>query len=117
MGKLTKEDIRYYKDNNIISQAIGVTNNVEAQIQVIDNSEYDTLLLLTYGVTDCLSDEKIKVIANTTRTNEILDKIIEEAVYTPQPMSTGITLPKSEIYYPAPGKDNTTAVIYTKKIN
>ena len=117
MAYLTKEDIRYYKDNHIITQAIGVTNNVEAQIQVIDNSEYDTLLLLTDGVTDCLSDEKIKVIANTTRTNEILDKIIEEAVYTPQPMSTGITLPKSEIYYPAPGKDNTTAVIYTKKIN
>ena len=116
MGKLTKEDIRYYKDNNIISQAIGVTNNVEAQIQVIDNSEYDTLLLLTDGVTDCLSDEKIKVIANTTRTNEILDKIIEEAVYTPQPMSTGLTLPKSEIYYPTTGKDNATAVIYTKKI-
>ncbi len=116
MDRLTKEDIRYYKNNHIISQAIGVSNDINPRIQVIDNSEYDTLLLLTDGVTDCLSDEKIKVIANTTKTNEVLDKIIEEAVYTPQPISEDLTLPRSEIVYPTPGKDNATAVIYTKKI-
>lgn len=117
MAYLTKEDIRYYKDNHIITQAVGISNDIEPKIQVIDNNEYDTLLLFTDGVTDCLSDEKIKVIANTTKTGAVLDKIIEEAVYTPQPISKDLTLPNSAIVYPTPGKDNTTAVIYTKKIN
>lgn len=109
----TKDDIRFYKHNNQIFQGLGITD-VELRTKVIDNNSYDKLLLLTDGVTDCLSDDRIKLIANTTRKEYILNRLIDEAVNKEQEVPQ-INLPQHLINYPIPGKDNATGALLIKK--
>ena len=109
----TKDDIRFYKHNNQIFQGLGITD-VELRTKVIDNNSYDKLLLLTDGVTDCLSDDRIKLIANTTRKEYILNRLIDEAVNKEQEIPQ-INLPQHLINYPIPGKDNATGALLIKK--
>ena len=71
-------------------------------------------MLLTDGVTDCLSDDKIKLIANTSRKEYILKDIIDEAVNVEQ-VIPNINLPESLISYPKPGKDNASGAILIKR--
>lgn len=108
-----KDDIRFYRHNNQITQGLGVTD-VELKTNVINNNSYSKLLLLTDGVTDCLSDDKIKLIANTSRKEYILKDIIDEAVNVEQ-VIPNINLPESLISYPKPGKDNASGAILIKR--
>lgn len=113
-GKLTKDDLRFHPRNNIVTQGLGITS-VSPRIKIIDNDSYDKLLLFTDGVTDCLSDDRIKLIANTYKKEEILEKIIDEAVNIEQAKPKNITLPEGFRVYPTPGKDNATGAILIKR--
>ena len=113
-GILTKDDLRFHPRNNIVTQGLGITI-VSPKTKIIDNDSYDKLLLFTDGVTDCLSDEKIKLIANTSSKEEILEKIIDEAVNIEQAKPKNITLPEGFRVYPTPGKDNATGAILIKR--
>lgn len=113
-GKLTKNDLRFHPRNNIVTQGLGITS-VSPRIKIIDNDSYDKLLLFTDGVTDCLSDDRIKLIANTYKKEEILEKIIDEAVNIEQAKPKNITLPEGFRVYPTPGKDNATGAILIKR--
>lgn len=113
-GILTKDDLRFHPRNNIVTQGLGITI-VSPKTKIIDNDSYDKLLLFTDGVTDCLSDDRIKLIANTSRKEEILEKIIDEAVNIEQAKPKNITLPEGFRVYPTPGKDNATGAILIKR--
>ena len=113
-GKLTKDDLRFHPRNNIVTQGLGISY-VSPRTKIIDNETYDKLLLFTDGVTDCLSDEKIKLIANTSKKEKILEKIIDEAVNVEQEEPKNITLPEDFRVYPTPGKDNATGAILIKR--
>ena len=114
-GAMTKDEIRYYCRNNIISQSLG-SEDINLSMQVIPNSSYDTLLLLTDGVTDCLSDSKIKMIANTANKDNILSNLIDEAVNKEQKIEPIVNLSNEEIHIPKAGKDNASGAILVKKI-
>ena len=115
-GRLTKDDLRVHPFRNIIEEGLGLSHKVwKAKPRVFDNNKYDKLLLFTNGVTDCLSDEKIKLIANTSKKEKILEKIIDEAVNVEQEEPKNITLPEDFRVYPTPGKDNTTGAILIKR--
>lgn len=117
-GKLTKDDLRFHPYHKIIDEGLGLKDKIsswKARPRVFDNDKYDKLLLFTDGVTDCLSDEKIKLIANTSKKEEILEKIIDEAVNVEQEEPKNITLPEDFIVYPTPGQDNTTGAILIKR--
>lgn len=117
-GKLTKDDLRVHPYHKIIDEGIGLTHKIsswKAKPRVFDNDRYDKLLLFTDGVTDCLSDDKIKLIANTSKKDEILEKIIDEAVNIEQEEPKNITLPEDFIVYPTPGQDNATGAILIKR--
>ena len=115
-GRLTKDDLRVHPFRNIIEEGLGLSHKVwKAKPRVFDNNKYDKLLLFTDGVTDCLSDEKIKLIANTSKKEKILEKIIDEAVNVEQEEPKNITLPEDFRVYPTPGKDNTTGAILIKR--
>ena len=113
MNIFSKDEIRYYKYNNKITKYLGM-DNLDPVVKVIGNYTYDKLLLLTDGVTDCLSDDKIKVIANTSKKEDILKNIIDEAVNKEQERPK-LAIPLSIRKYPLPGEDNATGVILVKK--
>ena len=79
-------------------------------IKIIDNSEYDSLLLFSDGVTDLLSDNTIQIVNNNTPKEEIADMLVKKAVFEQQyyiDKDKSVALPT--------GKDNATAVVYVKK--
>ena len=115
-GRLTKDDLRVHPFRNIIEEGLGLSHKLwKAKPRVFDNDKYDKLLLFTNGVTDCLSDERIKLIANTSKKEKILEKIIDEAVNVEQEEPKNITLPEDFRVYPTPGKDNATGAILIKR--
>ena len=115
-GRLTKDDLRVHPFRNIIEEGLGISHKVwKAKPRVFDNNKYDKLLLFTNGVTDCLSDEKIKLIANTSKKEKILEKIIDEAVNVEQEIPKDLSIPKSSRTYPIPGQDNATGAILIKR--
>ena len=113
-GKLTKDDLRFHPRNNIVTQGLGISY-VSPRTKIIDNETYDKLLLFTDGVTDCLSDEKIKLIANTSKKEKILEKIIDEAVNVEQAIPKDLSIPYNFRAQPTPGKDNATGAILIKR--
>lgn len=115
-GRLTKDDLRVHPFRNIIEEGLGLSHKLwKAKPRVFDNDKYDKLLLFTNGVTDCLSDERIKLIANTSKKEKILEKIIDEAVNVEQEIPKDLSIPKSSRTYPIPGQDNATGAILIKR--
>ncbi len=48
-GEISLDEIRGHVDRNVLIRAIGATENVKVDASVIDNSQFDTLLLCTDG--------------------------------------------------------------------
>ncbi len=110
-GDLSKEQIRFHKKNSLITKYIGPDFNVDPDITIISNYDYDGIFLFTDGVTDCVSDSKIKKIVTTTKKDCLAHAIIEEAVYGKPPKRS----PKGKDFcIPINGKDNASVALYLK---
>lgn len=110
-GELNKDELRFHIQNNVITKCIGHIYNVKPSIIKIDNNNYTGLLLFTDGVTDCLSDDKIKFIVDKHNNKDIAKKIIKEAVYKKQ----NNIIPKGiEFHDIKNGKDNASVALYIK---
>ena len=107
MGKKIKDsdldDLRFNPTNNIITSSLGFGPLDHVSITTIPNDSYDKLLLFSDGVTDLLSQEEIRVIANSTPRDEITRALVDRA------LSRGIKKGSMEI---SAGKDNATAAMY-----
>ena len=116
-GIISKNDLRFYQ-YNVLEESLGLRNKLSSwkiKPRVFDNDRYDKLLLFTDGVTDCLSDEKIKLIAHTEEKEKILEKIVDEAVNVEQEIPKDLSISKSSRTYPIPGQDNVTGAILIKR--
>lgn len=113
----TKEAARFDHESNILMQSIGMDRRklIHPHTQVINNSDYDLLLLFTDGVTDCLSDEDIVAVCKTSDKKELASKIVEKAIrhdsVIPDEYVDNVELSQ---YIPG-GKDNATAAVYAPK--
>ena len=109
-GTLKKEQLRFHKKSTLITKCIGPDYNTKPDITVLENESYDGILLFTDGVTDCLSDSKIKQLVHTKK-EHLAKTIIQEAVYG----KPSKRIPKGEEFYcPQNGKDNATVALYFK---
>ena len=119
-GAVQKDDLRYFYNNNIITACIGLSDDIcEVSTQIIEN-DYDILLLLTDGVTDLITDKKIKKIIHTSKKALILKKIIYEAVYIDQNLHIPLRLKRkklSKYILPFHGRDNASGAILVKDGN
>lgn len=116
-GIISKNDLRFYQ-YNVLDESLGLHHKLsswKAKPKLFDNDKYDKLLLFTDGVTDCLSDDRIKLIANTSKKEEILEKIIDEAVNVEQAIPKDLSIPYNFRTQPTPGKDNATGAILIKR--
>jgi protein phosphatase len=67
MGGLPPELARSHPDKNIITRAIGATNQVEVDFFRVELKSGDTILMCSDGLTNMLEDEEIRMILNGQR--------------------------------------------------
>lgn len=106
-----KDDMRFHTSSNIVQQILGV-GKVKPQFTTLKNNEYDKLLLFSDGVTDCLSDDQIKVITQRSDRKKVTEEIVKGAIENTSYLRPELC--NNPEYYQkiAGGKDNTTAVAY-----
>ena len=105
--------MRFHRESNIITQCLGERKIKNIHSALINNSDYDMLLLFSDGVTDCLSDERIAVICRNSDKKEISKRLVRHA-------SIHDSVAPQELYDILPningfifgGKDNSTAAVY-----
>lgn len=106
--------LRFNRSNNKILRCIGgVLEPDDIPSQIIDNSLYDQLIILSDGVTDLLSQEQIKIISTTYPAHLITEKLVETAI------TNNAIRPEGEDEFftgivPA-GKDNASAAMFRRR--
>ena len=73
-----KNDARFHIHANKITKCLGIKDKdlqFYSNMYVINNDDYDKLLLVSGGITDCLSDNQIMVITSNTPRDKIAQKI------------------------------------------
>ena len=116
IGKVQKDDLKYFTYNNLISSCIGLSKELcNTTFYEIDNN-YKMLFLFTDGVTDILNDSDIKDIIISNPKEEILEEIINSAVYTEHNLKIPEYLKRisKNLYIPPNGKDNASGIIFVK---
>lgn len=112
----TRDDIRFHKRGNVITESIGQREVVEPNVKIIPNNSYDAILLFSDGVTDCLSDNQIYAITNQTSHKELAKAIVNNALNTDSKRAKRGDKTDSAYYEEIKGgKDNTTAAVYINK--
>lgn len=110
-----KDDIRFHKNSNVATKGMGISENVIPTTNFISNSDYDTLLLFSDGITDCLSDSQIMAITSTTPTKDLAKALVDNAKAT-NSIQTHLNSNEYNNFIEG-GKDNTTAAIYDNHSN
>ncbi len=118
-GAVNKDDLRYFSNNSLINACIGLCDELcRISTTVIDN-DYEILLLFTDGVTDLITDKKIKYLIKKTEEKQLLEKIINEAVNVDQHLFVPIRLKYKYLanyIVPFKGRDNASGAIYIKNV-
>ena len=118
-GEVKKEDLRYFSNNNIITACIGICKELCTTKSYIIKNDYEIILLLTDGVTDLITDKKIKSLIQKTPKEELLKNIINEAVYVDQHLKIPLRLKRKYLanyIVPFKGRDNASGSIYIKEV-
>jgi len=68
-GMITKEDARQSHNKNLVTRALGIDPEVEAEIHTYDVVEGDIYLLCSDGLNDMIEDEEIQMTMFALRTN------------------------------------------------
>ena len=116
-GGVKKDHLRFFSNNNVITACIGICDELcNISTTIIDN-DYDMIFLLTDGVTDMITDTKIKSLIRKTKKEYLLNAIINEAVYVDQNLKVPLTLRRkytANYVVPFKGRDNASGAIYIK---
>lgn len=109
-----KDKVRFANDSNVILGCIGGSGSIRPNFVSMPNDSYKTLLLLSDGVTDCLSDKDLMAITRSTDPREVAKAVVDLAI---QNDSYRQDLEDQPNYHPRipGGKDNTTAAVYSPK--
>ena len=123
----SEELMRYHKQNNIITKAIKKGNPNKLTYKIIDNESYERIILTTDGVTDCLSKKEIQTIAQVADKETITKDLVDCAKTnystlqslknnTNKQLVKHIETNENKYQKQIPGgKDNLSAVAYSKK--
>ncbi len=109
-----RDDMRFHKKSNYITNSLGADpEKFYLNCYLVDNNSYDHLLLLTDGVTDCLSDSQIMAITKNTPRDKIAAALVDSANAT----NSHRQKTNDDSYYEdiLGGKDNTTAAVFSRR--
>lgn len=113
---IDKDDIRFHRRNHLINSRLGgLKKLLKIENIVLYNSEYDSTILVTDGISDCLPDNQLKSLVDNFENDIQLSEIIVDQAMKFN--STNIDLDLSEYYDKiVGGKDNATAAIFSKNM-
>lgn len=77
-GKITEEEAKIHPDRNIITRAVGIEHVVDVDIDIIDISNNDKILICTDGLNGYISDADILKIVNEYGDSST-EKLVEAA--------------------------------------
>ena len=78
-GKLTPDEAKTHPHKNIITRAVGIKDNVDADYFEIEMNKDDILILCTDGLTNNLSDEDIYSIVTENKSSDFIDILVNQA--------------------------------------
>ena len=79
-GKINQQQFNDLPMHNMISQALGLSDQIELNIQQLNLQESVKYLLCSDGLTNCLTDEQIvEVLSSYTDLDECVDELITRA--------------------------------------
>lgn len=111
-----KDDIRFHRKSNVIRQYMGMDGQqLKPSFHILDNREYDAVMLFSDGVTDCLSDEQLYAITLDTDKSKLAQKIAETALRNDSMVRAGLRENPAYKQMIRGGKDNTTAAVYSRR--
>ncbi len=79
-GKLAPELAGSHPDRNVITRAVGVSDSVEVDIDIVDIWDGDILLLCTDGLTGCVNNKDILNIVNNCDFSIAADNLVNLAI-------------------------------------
>lgn len=118
-GGVKKDDLRYFPNNNVITSCLGLSNELCRISYKIINNDYDILLLFSDGVTDIITDAKIKQLIRKSKKEDLLKNIINEAVNVDQNLKVPLRLKRkyqAKYIVPFKGRDNASGAIFIKNV-
>jgi protein phosphatase len=68
-GMITKEQARYSQNKNLVTRAVGIDPEVEAEVHTYDVEPGDIYLLCSDGLSDMVTDEDIHATLDAMRAN------------------------------------------------
>ncbi len=78
-GSITQDEARTYPGKNIITRAVGVSEDIRVDFAEETLHEEDVLLLCTDGLTNYVTDEKIAEIIVSSTHFEYAEKLVQTA--------------------------------------
>ena len=72
LGEIDRESARNHPNKNIITRAVGVGDEVEADFYDVPIQKGDTILLCSDGLSNMLEDEEIRMVSSAQR--DLLEK-------------------------------------------
>lgn len=80
-GMITKEQARYAPNKNLVTRAVGIDPEVEAEVHSYDVQTGDIYLLCSDGLPDMVTDEEIQVTLSALKANLQLaaDQLVQQA--------------------------------------
>jgi len=118
-GGVKKDDLRYFPNNNVINSCIGLSKELCKISSKIISNNYEMLLLLSDGVTDLITDSKIKHLIRKSNRKDLLQNIINEAVNIDQHLKVPQRLKRkyhAKYIVPFKGRDNASGSIFIKNV-
>lgn len=108
---LERDNLRFHKLNHIITNSIAKKTFPNIKVTSINNDDYDIICHLTDGITDYLTEKEINLYSQMQNpANTLVRKCVNGLpIHNPVPKDQ-----YNQIIYP--GSDNTTALIYSKKL-
>ena len=68
-GMITREQARHSQNKNLVTRAVGIDPQVEAEVHTYDVQQGDIYMLCSDGLSDMVSDEDIQLTLSSLQTN------------------------------------------------
>lgn len=113
----SKDDMRFHKSSHIITESLGAKKEsriIRIKNYLIDNKDYNILLLMSDGIFGCLSDNQILTICKEVESDEIAEKLVKKSLVTTSAKNPNLS--EEEYFsYIEGGKDNSSVACLIKK--
>ncbi len=78
-GIITKDEAKTHPDKHVLLKALGITKSITFDVKRLYNAKGRRFLLCSDGLYICVSEEKIFEIVSSNPSEEICNKLVEEA--------------------------------------